>query len=160
MSRTSPERVDNLANAKYDSDMNEPRFVLSPGTKIKTHDYLGGTGGLLIKDKHLEARKTKAPGVIRGFVAGHGGDVYWVQHDEEEVAAAYGFREFELTDPADIEKHRTSMEIATAALLSIVNAHTPNDMVFTAAKALAKIGVPLPEETPPAVVEFYEAEKK
>ncbi len=140
--------------------MNEPRNVLRDGTKILTNDYLSSTAGINVKHQHLSARKPKTPGIIRGWVAGCGGDVYWVQHEGEEIAAVYGFTEFQLTEMADIEENRTPLEYAVRALLTIVQAHTPQDMVLAAAKALAKMGVQLPPETPPAVMEFYEAAKK
>lgn len=58
--------------------MNQPEYILEDGTRVVTHDRLGSTDGMGI---------------------GHGGDVYWVRHDDGEIAA-YCFDEFELApDP-------------------------------------------------------------
>lgn len=78
--------------------MDSPRYVLDNGTKIVTHDHLDSTGGMMINPLHLGARKPGAKGVIRGIVGGHGGDVYWVGHEEGQPLAAYGYTEFELDE--------------------------------------------------------------
>lgn len=75
--------------------MNEPNEVLATGTKIQTHKQLEAPTGFIVKARYLEARRTNSFGVVGGFVPGHGGDVYWVRHDDGEVAV-YGFWEFEL----------------------------------------------------------------
>ena len=74
----------------------QPEYILKNGTKVVTHSRLDDTGGLLIKPKHLEVRKPNQKGTIAGVVGGHGGDVYWVQHDGNEEVGAYCFTEFEL----------------------------------------------------------------
>lgn len=76
--------------------MEEPRFVLARGTRIRTHPHLGSTGGMLIAEKHLRARRPNALATIGGWVPGHGGDVYWAYHDQDPIAACYCFTEFEL----------------------------------------------------------------
>lgn len=74
----------------------QPDYILKDGTKVITHEKLDDTRGLTIKAKHLEVRKPHQKGVICGVVGGHGGDVYWVQHEGSEEVGAYGFKEFEL----------------------------------------------------------------
>ena len=66
--------------------MEQPRTILKSGTKIRTHDKLERTGGMIIKqyhlDRHILVRILRRPdivGTICGVVGG-GGDVYWVQH--------------------------------------------------------------------------------
>lgn len=76
--------------------MEEPSHILEPGTVIRTHEVLGPTTGMLIQQRHLDARRPNAVGTIKGWVSGHGGDVYWVTHQDETVSAAYGWPEFEL----------------------------------------------------------------
>lgn len=75
--------------------MEAPAKVLNSGTKVRTHEKLDPVVGMMVADKHIMARRTGADGEIIGYVPGHGGDVYWVQHDGGE-AAVYCFSEFEL----------------------------------------------------------------
>ena len=80
--------------------MEEPQQVLCPGTKIITHEDPSasvGCAGLLVKPKYLEARRPNTKGEVAGFVPGHGGDVYWVRHEDGQVAV-YGWWEFELAE--------------------------------------------------------------
>jgi hypothetical protein len=79
--------------------MNEPETILPNGTRIRTSNPLDSTAGFMVKEKHLQARKPGAVGIITGIVGGHGGDVYWVAHFDTDVTAAYGWMEFEL-EPA------------------------------------------------------------
>lgn len=81
--------------------MKEPEYILKNGTRIRTSDPLDSTAGFMITEKHLEARKPGAVGVITGVVGGHGGDVYWVAHVGDNVTAAYGWMEFELEPAKD-----------------------------------------------------------
>lgn len=55
---------------------------------------LGSTTGMFISQEYLGNRKKGATGTIVNWVAGHGGDVWWVKHDSGEVAA-YCFDEFQ-----------------------------------------------------------------
>lgn len=75
--------------------MDSPTYILNRGTKVRTHAVLESTGGFLIKQQHLDCRVPNTEGEILGYVPGHGGDVYWVQHANGDVAA-YGYPEFEL----------------------------------------------------------------
>lgn len=77
--------------------MDQPAYVLENGTKIRTNMVLDSTSGMLIDPRNLGQRRANAPGVIKGIVGGHGGDVYWVEHEKgAEHPAAYCFTEFEL----------------------------------------------------------------
>ena len=62
--------------------------------RVRTVKVLGGTIGMLIKEPHLDARKPNTEGIVLGYVAGHGGDVWWVKHDDDSVGA-YVFYEIE-----------------------------------------------------------------
>ena len=68
---------------------------ITPGLHVRVHT-LSSTAGMLINPKHLEVRREGATGYVRGFVAGHGGDVWWVEHsDRLDEIAAYSFHEIE-----------------------------------------------------------------
>lgn len=51
--------------------------------------------GLLVKPRHLEVRALGKTGIVKGYVPGHGGDVWWVQHDGSDEVGAYCFTEME-----------------------------------------------------------------
>lgn len=75
--------------------MEEPKYVFNPGTKIVTHESLGPTTGMLIRQDYLDARQPNKKAVLGSYVGGHGGDVYWAKHEDGTVSA-YGWWEFEL----------------------------------------------------------------
>ena len=50
--------------------------------------------GLLVGRRHLDAMKVGVEGTVTGYVPGHGGDAWWVQHDDGSVAA-YWYPELE-----------------------------------------------------------------
>lgn len=79
--------------------MEQPKYLLSAGTRIKTHPSVNNTQGLHVKQSHLDARRPNAVGTIVGVVGGHSGDVYWVKHEGMEAHAVYCFTEFELIQP-------------------------------------------------------------
>lgn len=67
------------------------------GMKVRTTEAVnkpGATRGMMISPKHLDVREAGVRGTVMGYVPGHGGDVWWVQH-ENGVVAAYCFDEFE-----------------------------------------------------------------
>jgi hypothetical protein len=78
--------------------MEQPRRLLIEGTRVRTHEVLESTNGMMVNPLHLSARKPNAEGVVEGCVPGHGGDVYWVRHEGDDVAATYCFTEFELVE--------------------------------------------------------------
>ena len=124
--------------------MNEPKQVLANGTRITTHIDLDSTSGLLIKQDLLDNRERGVNGVICGIVGGHGGDFYWVKH-EDGVKSAYGWMEFELIESIDIMNNRSYLDIAIEALQNVLTATDPSDMVSGAAYALGLMDAPLPE---------------
>lgn len=60
---------------------------------------LESTQGMLVVSKHMSCRTVGVSGKLVGWVAGHGGDVWWVMHDGStegnEVVGAYSVSEFE-----------------------------------------------------------------
>lgn len=66
---------------------------VKPNLRVRT-TKLEDTTGMLIQPKYLAARRSGKRGTVKGFVAGHGGDVWWVEHEDGTVGA-YCFTEFE-----------------------------------------------------------------
>ena len=68
------------------------------GMRVRTAQDVQAYGkqvkGMMINAKHLQARRANAIGNVRGYVPGHGGDVWWVEHADGSVAA-YCFNEME-----------------------------------------------------------------
>jgi hypothetical protein len=67
---------------------------VKPGLEIKTIFNLESTAGILVKPEYLQARKPDAEGTIKGWVGGHGGDVWWVEHKDGSIGA-YCYSEFQ-----------------------------------------------------------------
>lgn len=63
------------------------------GLEVRTNDELSTTTGMTVHERHLEARVPSTDGVVTGHVTGHGGDVFWVVHSNNQIAA-YAFTEF------------------------------------------------------------------
>jgi len=61
---------------------------------------LGSTEGYMVVDHHLKCRREGATGRLGWYVPGHGGDVWWVAHDDG-TTGAYAYDEF---DPIVEEK--------------------------------------------------------
>lgn len=55
---------------------------------------LGDTKGMLINSRHLDCRQKGITGTVDGYVPGHGGDVWFVKHDDGQVGA-YSYTEME-----------------------------------------------------------------
>ena len=70
------------------------RDKVENGLRVKTTE-LGEITGMLIAAKYLAVRAAGITGVVQGYVAGHGGDVWWVKHDDSGDVGAYVFNEFE-----------------------------------------------------------------
>ncbi len=68
---------------------------IQKGIEIKTNKKLGDTKGFLINKKNLDARTPNSVGTVLNWVPGHGGDVWWIKHQDNSVGA-YLFNEFEL----------------------------------------------------------------
>lgn len=83
--------------------------LVTPGLKIRTNHKLGSTQGYCVVPKHLEARKPSIEGVIRQYVPGHGGDVWFVGHDDGAIGV-YCYDEFESIETTK-EIHLTTAQI-------------------------------------------------
>jgi len=59
---------------------------IEDGMRVKV-TKLESTRGMMIAAQYLAARKKGATGTVQGYVPGHGGDVWWVRHDDGSVAA-------------------------------------------------------------------------
>lgn len=57
------------------------------GTPCRTTATLGSTTGMLIAQHRLDDRVPDTDGVTRGWVSGHGGDVWWVEHEDGTTGA-------------------------------------------------------------------------
>ncbi len=74
------------------------------GRRVRTHEKLETTQGMLVTPRHLNGRRPDTLGIVTGWVPGHGGDAYWVRHAEgpssadPSPVAAYCFDEFEFED--------------------------------------------------------------
>lgn len=90
------------------------------GMKVRTNVELSSTRGVIIH-AHAESllnRRECGVGVVVGVVGGHGGDVWWVRHDDG-MFAPYCFDEFE-----EVPMQTTTPE-ACAALVSLVTEALP-----------------------------------
>lgn len=67
---------------------------VKPGLRIRT-TKLGDTKGMLIAHRHLDVRKEGVIGYARSYVPGHGGDVWFVEHEDSGAIGAYVFNEME-----------------------------------------------------------------
>lgn len=76
--------------------MKQPDMVPDAGTILRV-THLGSTSGMLIATKHLDCRRAGEKVTMRGWVPGHGGDVWFVQHDNGDIAV-YSFTELEVVD--------------------------------------------------------------
>lgn len=77
--------------------MNQPQHILKNGTRIKTRAQLDSMVGMIVPAQYLTTRRVSAEGIIRGVVGGHGGDLYYVEHDTHDLHyAVYCFTEFEV----------------------------------------------------------------
>lgn len=63
------------------------------GLKVKT-TKLGDSKGMMVAQEHLDARQPDKEGEVTGYVPGHGGDVWWVKHNDN-TTGAYVFSEFQ-----------------------------------------------------------------
>ena len=74
---------------------------LKPNLRVRVV-AVGSSRGLLINAKHLDVRREGATGTLRDWVPGHGGDIWFVEHDTEPgeptEIGAYMFTELEPED--------------------------------------------------------------
>lgn len=66
------------------------------GLRVKV-ERLESTKGMNVRPDFLANRRLGATGFINAYVPGHGGDVWWVHHDDGFVAP-YMFTEIEPED--------------------------------------------------------------
>lgn len=60
---------------------------------ITAHAFkANATEGMSVHLRHLGARRTSTRGVTDGYVPGHGGEVWWVKHEDGSVGA-YSYSE-------------------------------------------------------------------
>lgn len=85
----------NLISVVVKKTMECPSIILRNYTKVIIHDTIDKNPGFSVKRNHLECRKPSISGIIWGVVPNHGGNVYWVKHEDETIGA-YGYPEFEL----------------------------------------------------------------
>lgn len=67
--------------------------------KVGIHVRIGKlnpTTGMFVKRRHLDCRKEGTQGTVMGYVPGHGGDVWWVEHDGCDDVGAYSVLEMKL----------------------------------------------------------------
>lgn len=69
------------------------------GMRVRT-TKLGDTLGMMINAKHILVRRAGVIGVVRSYVPGHGGDVWFVQHENSDEVGAYVFDEIEPVEAA------------------------------------------------------------
>ncbi len=96
---------------------------------VVTKDH--GTIGMLIMDRHLSVRRIGAIGTVRNWVPGHGGDVWFVEHEapdtdprypEQPAIGAYLYLEMEPFSPEAVEDARQrarEIEIAERTLKAL-----------------------------------------
>lgn len=68
--------------------------AVNPGMTVRVV-RLEGTEGMLIHNRHLACRKVGVVGIVKGYVPGHGGDVWFVAHEGSDDVGAYMFTEME-----------------------------------------------------------------
>jgi len=67
---------------------------IKPELRVKT-TKLESTNGMCIAQKHLNVRQEGVTGTVKSYVPGHGGDVWFVQHDNPTEVGAYCYTELE-----------------------------------------------------------------
>lgn len=65
--------------------------TIKAGMRVQVVNMIPLGSGTLINDRHISVRRENAIGKVIGYVAGHGGDVWWVQHEDnpQEVGAYF-----------------------------------------------------------------------
>lgn len=66
-----------------------------PGMKVRINCQPDNTAGFLIVKDLLANRKAETTGVLYGYVAGHGGDVWYVIHEGTPVIKVNDVDEWE-----------------------------------------------------------------
>lgn len=78
--------------------------------RVKTSSVLESTKGMIVSAKAISNRKPDTLGRIIGYVPGHGGDVWWVEHDDDHMVAPYCVTEMtELADQPHLKQEITCL---------------------------------------------------
>lgn len=96
-----------------------------------------GTMGMMIAAKNLNNRAVGKTGKVKGYAPGHGGDVWWIEHDDGSGAAAYCHTEFE--------------EIASEKVVTISSDWTDKERLAVIQKKAARIMTVLQPPGDPAL---------
>lgn len=92
---------------------------------------LEDTKGMLIKQHHLDIREVGQTGILSGYVPGHGGDVWWVNHDNGTIGA-YSINEFE-----EIQSPKEMTNYGTLTTTQLIDALTDDANIFTSRREVA-----------------------
>lgn len=79
-----------VALAKSKNQLPKVGTLVKTSSELKYSEYQ--TSGFLVNKKYIDARKESSDGIFAGYVADAGGDLWWIRHDDETVAA-YSFEE-------------------------------------------------------------------
>ena len=71
---------------------------MNNGDRVSVTSLSVSTGGMLVAAKHINARREDVVGEVVGIVPGHGGDAWFVRHDDDAEVAAYYTTELEHLD--------------------------------------------------------------
>ncbi len=63
-----------------------PSDKVMPGLSVRVERRLGSMEGWYIKKRVLARRTGGVRGTVWGHVPGHGGEVWWVQHTDGDMA--------------------------------------------------------------------------
>lgn len=77
--------------------MNEPDQIPRIGTKLRVVELDGSQSflsALFVPEYRKKMRRVGENVTMQGYVAGHGGDIWWCKHDNGDVAP-YSWREIE-----------------------------------------------------------------
>lgn len=77
---------------------------------------LDSVDGMFIHAKHLTCRRVGVTGTVGNYVGGHGGEVWFIDHDGSDECGAYVYDEFEL-----VETPTLSDSMVVALMKTVVN---------------------------------------
>jgi len=84
---------------------------IKPGLRVMV-TALESTKGMTIHSKHLHPRALGVVGTVKSYVPGHGGDVWFVQHDHSTYVGAYRFTELTPAEPGRGQQNDSSANCA------------------------------------------------
>lgn len=74
---------------------------VSPGIRVKV-TKLGTADGMIVPAYYKMNRRKQAIGFVTSAIPGHGGEVWFVKHQDDKVAP-YSFDELERADEGDVD---------------------------------------------------------